>query len=137
MPATASRRLTPAETELSLMILTRPISPVAAQWVPPQSSTETPPIETTRTVSPYFSPKSAMAPMLTARSLSIWSTLIGKSASTYWLTTASMRLICSALRASKWVKSKRARSSVTSEPLWCTCSPSTCCKPFWSRWVAL
>ena len=39
-----------------------PTSAVLATWVPPQSSRETPSTSTTRTHSPYFSPKSAIAP---------------------------------------------------------------------------
>ncbi len=45
----------------SLSSLTTPISPLAPVCVPPQSSVEKSPIFTTRTFSPYFSPKSAMA----------------------------------------------------------------------------
>ena len=58
----ASMRRTPEETELSLVSFSRPISPVAAVCVPPQSSVEKPSESlTTRTLSPYFSPNSAMA----------------------------------------------------------------------------
>ena len=51
------------------------MSPVRRTWVPPHSSVEKilvgvrrswPPIETTRTSSPYFSPNSAIAPASTA-----------------------------------------------------------------------
>ncbi len=42
------------------------MSPVLATWVPPQSSRLNSPIPTTRTVSPYFSSKTAVAPVLTA-----------------------------------------------------------------------
>ncbi len=54
-------RRTPLETLPSLRILISPISPVAATCVPPQSSVEKSAILRTRTFSPYFSPKSAMA----------------------------------------------------------------------------
>ena len=58
----ASMRRTPEETDSSPVSLSRPISPVAAVCVPPQSSVEKPSESfTTRTLSPYFSPKSAMA----------------------------------------------------------------------------
>jgi hypothetical protein len=58
----ASKRRTPEETDSSLTILMRPISPVDVVCVPPQSSVEKPSATfTTRTLSPYFSPKRAMA----------------------------------------------------------------------------
>ena len=60
-PVIASIRRTPAATELSLIIRTIPILPVAETWVPPQNSIELP-NWTTRTSSPYFSPNKAMAP---------------------------------------------------------------------------
>jgi hypothetical protein len=46
--------------------LKSPISAVLRTCVPPQSSVEKPGTETTRTTSPYFSPKSAIAPAATA-----------------------------------------------------------------------
>ncbi len=62
-PVTASIRRTPAETPLSPVMRSRPMSPVRRTWVPPQSSIDqagllpsASPIETTRTSSPYFSP---------------------------------------------------------------------------------
>ena len=65
---TASMRRTLEPVEDSETILKRPISAVFAAWVPPQSSREngcsSAPTETTRTTSPYFSPKSATAPAL-------------------------------------------------------------------------
>ncbi|MCY1532495.1 hypothetical protein D9M68_677750 [compost metagenome] len=66
-PVMASMRRTPAATPPSETILNRPISPVRPTCVPPQSSREKP-MSSTRTVSPYFSPNSAMAPPLTASS---------------------------------------------------------------------
>ena len=68
---TASILLTPPATADSDIILNEPISPVLFTWVPPQSSTDqadllcvssSPPIVTTLTSSPYFSPNSAIAP---------------------------------------------------------------------------
>ena len=55
-------RRTPAATPPSDTIVKKPMSPVARQWVPPQSSMLKPGIDTTRTRSPYFSPNSAIAP---------------------------------------------------------------------------
>jgi len=75
MPVIALIRRTPDAIDSSLVILNRPISPVARTCVPPQSSFEkipsTPWIESTRTFSPYFSPKSAMAPERIASSTAI------------------------------------------------------------------
>ena len=72
-------RRTPAELALSPTMRTRPMSPVRRTCVPPQSSTDqallapgrVAPIDTTRTSSPYFSPKSAMAPEARASSSAI------------------------------------------------------------------
>ena len=55
-------RRTPAATPLSATIAKNPMSPVAPTCVPPHSSRLKPGTLTTRTVSPYFSPKSAIAP---------------------------------------------------------------------------
>ncbi len=65
-PVTASMRLTPEAMDPSWMILKTPIFPVRSVWVPPHSSVETPGIFTARTTSPYFSPKSAIAPSFIA-----------------------------------------------------------------------
>ena len=66
LPVTASIRLTPEATELSEIILNRPILEVLSRCVPPQNSIEAvsspSPIVTTLTVSPYFSPNRAIAP---------------------------------------------------------------------------
>ena len=64
-PATASILRTPAEIALSDIILKKPMFPVFLTCVPPHSSTESPNF-TTRTRSPYFSPKRAMAPIALA-----------------------------------------------------------------------
>ena len=61
-PVAASMRRTPAATPPSLMILKSPMSPSACACVPPQSSTESGVIVRTRTTSPYFSSKMAIAP---------------------------------------------------------------------------
>ncbi|CFU02720.1 Uncharacterised protein [Bordetella pertussis] len=60
-------RRTPAATPPSDTTLNRPMSPVRRTCVPPHSSREKP-MSSTRTVSPYFSPNSAIAPPLTASS---------------------------------------------------------------------
>src|ERR1051326_3533873 len=51
-----------ATTPLSETMANRPMSPVACTCVPPHNSMLKPGTETTRTLSPYFSPKSAIAP---------------------------------------------------------------------------
>ena len=68
-PVSASmrRRLAPIDPSDTTVI--GPIIPSAPTWVPPQSSTDRPPASTTRTTSPYLSPKKAMAPMRSASSL--------------------------------------------------------------------
>ena len=62
VPVTASmrRRLDPIDA--SDTIFTGPMSPRARTWVPPHSSVECGPASSTRTMSPYLSPKKAMAP---------------------------------------------------------------------------
>src|SRR5437773_1418705 len=66
-PLKASTRRTPEETPRSPVTLNSPSSPVLLVCVPPQSSKEKSPMRTTRTRSPYFSPKSAMAPSVHLR----------------------------------------------------------------------
>ena len=68
---TASMRRAPEPTELSVRIANGPISAVERTCVPPQSSTDQPPMSTTRTTSPYFSPKSIIAPSLRASSIGV------------------------------------------------------------------
>ena len=65
----ASMRRTLAPMELSPSTLIGPIMPRALTWVPPHSSTDRSPASTTRTMSPYLSPKKAMAPIDSACSL--------------------------------------------------------------------
>ena len=70
VPVTASIRRIPAAIELSLRILSIPMFPVFATCVPPHSSTEEPYL-TTRTLSPYFSPNNAIAPISRASAIGI------------------------------------------------------------------
>ena len=69
-PVTASMRRTPAATPRSERMRRAPICSVLSQCVPPQSSTDHgasgPSTVTTRTVSPYFSPNMAIAPLARA-----------------------------------------------------------------------
>jgi len=55
-------RRTPEAMPPSEVILKNPMSPDRQTWVPPQSSVDCGCTLTTRTRSPYFSPKSATAP---------------------------------------------------------------------------
>jgi hypothetical protein len=66
-PTSASTRRTTDPIELSPSSLTTPICADAGVCVPTQSSRDHSPIDTTRTRSPYFSPKSAIAPSFRAR----------------------------------------------------------------------
>ena len=146
MPLTASTRRTPDDTLDSPVSFSNPISPVAPVCVPPHNSVEKSPIFTTRTRSPYFSPKSAIA------LYSFTATSIGTSTSvstfvfpsTWRFTMSSMSCNSSSATAAKWEKSKRSRDGDTSEPACFTCVPSTwrsaaCsrCVPVWLRRVAL
>ena len=69
-----------------------PMSPVRRTWVPPHSSVECGPASRTRTMSPYFSPKKAMAPSSAASALVVSKWRTGSLASTSWLTRSSMAL---------------------------------------------
>ena len=62
-------RRTPAATPLSATMAKKPMSPVARTCVPPHSSRLKPGTLTTRTLSPYFSPNSAIAPAAIASSV--------------------------------------------------------------------
>ena len=66
MPVTASmrRRLEPIEPSLTILMV--PMSPSARTCVPPHSSRLLRPASSTRTMSPYLSPKKAMAPIASA-----------------------------------------------------------------------
>ena len=61
-PVTASMRRRLAPIEPSLTILIGPMKPSACTCVPPHSSIECSPASSTRTRSPYLSPKNAIAP---------------------------------------------------------------------------
>ena len=65
---TASMRRTPWAMPVSSVILKKAMSPVRATCVPPQNSFDSPMV-TTRTVSPYFSPKKAIAPAFLASAM--------------------------------------------------------------------
>ena len=71
MPVTASMRRVLEPIEASDMTVMGPIMPRAPTWVPPHSSTEWGPARTTRTRSPYLSPKKARAPMASASDLDV------------------------------------------------------------------
>ena len=135
-------RRTPAATAPSPTILKRPISPVRRTWVPPQSSVEkclsssAPPMETTRTSSPYFSPKRASAPAFTASSGVMRRVATSALRRMRSLTSVSTARMSSDVSAFGWLKSKRSRSGATSEPFCVTCVPSRRRSASCSRWVA-
>ena len=63
MPTSDSTRRLEAPTDDSPTMLIMPTSALVDTWVPAQSSRDHgPPMSTTRTTSPYFSPNSAIAP---------------------------------------------------------------------------
>ena len=118
------------------MIFTIPISPVAATCVPPQNSIEVP-NWITRTLSPYFSPKRAIAPNSLASSIGILRySFNGILARILALTICSTLRISSSVTFWKWEKSKRNESGVTNEPFCSMCSPNTSRKAASSKWVA-
>ena len=63
MTASMRRRFEPIEPSLTILI--GPMNPSAYTCVPPHSSVDGP-ASSTRTISPYFSPKNAIAPMRSA-----------------------------------------------------------------------
>jgi len=83
-------RRTPEAILLSARILTTPIWPVRSRCVPPQSSRLNPSTAMTRTVSWYFSPNRAMAPLATASSMAITLVRTGRSRQICSLASASM-----------------------------------------------
>src|ERR671924_196581 len=122
---TASIRRAPEPTEPSERTTKGPISAVQRTCVPPHSSREKPGISTTRTSSPYFSPKSIIAPSLRASSICVTNARTGRFSKIRSLTIRSTSARSSGVSAWGCVKSKRSLSGRTAEPAWRTCSPST------------
>ena len=106
LPVTASMRRMPAATDASLMILKQPIWAVFLTWVPPQNSVDQPQTSTTRTISPYFSPNRAMAPIFLASSSGMERTVTSMASKILSLTIRSTWASSSGVTALKWVKSK-------------------------------
>ena len=123
-PVTASTRRMPAATPPSATILKKPMSPVRATCVPPQSSRELP-MSSTRTSSPYFSPNSIIAPVFCAASIGITRASVGALRRISLLTIVSTRRISSSVIGAPCAKSKRVLSESTSDPFCWTCAPST------------
>ncbi len=115
-------------------MVNKPMSPVRATWVPPQSS-RLEPMSSTRTVSPYFSPNSIMAPVFWADSMSITRACVAALATISAFTRCSISRICASVTGALCVKSKRVLSASTSEPFCCTWSPSTSRNALCIRWV--
>ena len=86
-------------------------------------------MSTTRTMSPYFSPKSIIAPSFRASSIGVSKMRTGRFANTRSLTRCSTSARSSADSAAGCVKSKRSLSGRTAEPACFTCSPSTSRRP--------
>ena len=117
---TASIRRVPAPTDDSERIANGPISAVQRTCVPPHSSVEKPGISITRTSSPYFSPKSIIAPSLRASAIGVTNACTGRFSKTVSLTIFSTASRSSAVSDWRWVKSKRSLSGRTAEPAWRT-----------------
>ena len=79
-------RRAPEPTDVSERITNGPISAVERTCVPPHSSREKPSISTTRTSSPYFSPKSIVAPSERASSIDVTNVRTGIASKTFSLT---------------------------------------------------
>ncbi len=124
VPVSASMRRAPAPVDASETITKGPMSPVRATCVPPQSSLEKSPVDTTRTRSPYFSSKSPIAPSSAASWRSTISHCTGWSSSTRRLTIRSISRSVSGSTRPRWVKSKRSLSGPTYEPACRTPWPS-------------
>ena len=88
-------------------------------------------------MSPYFSPKSIIAPSFRASSIGVSKMCTGAFWKISWFTRRSTSSRSSALSAAGWVKSKRSLSGRTAEPACFTCSPSTSRSACWSRCVAV
>src|ERR1700722_8206246 len=146
IPLIASILLTPLDTDSSPVTFSNPISPVAAVCVPPHSSVENPSDNfTTLTLSPYFSPNSAIAwysftatSMGTSTSVSTFAL-----ASTSRFTMSSISCNSSSATCAKCEKSNLSRSGATNDPACFTCVPSPClsaacskCVPVWLRRIA-
>jgi len=109
----ASILLVPAATPDSEIILNSPIFDVLATCVPPQNSFENSPMQTTRTVSPYFSPNSAVAPVFLASSIVITCVTTGMASAIFSLTIFSTFSSSSAVMLWKCAKSNLNLSGST------------------------
>ncbi len=97
-----------APTEDSPTRLTRPISALEETCVPAQSSRDHgPPMSTMRTMSPYFSPNSAIAPASLASSSEMTRVVTSRLSRTALLAISSISVRVSAESACDHVKSKR------------------------------
>ena len=114
-PVIASMRRTLAALEPSLVTLSSPISAVERTCVPPHSSRdqEPSPISTMRTMSPYFSPNSAVAPSAFASSSVVTIGRTGSLPVIHALTWSSTARTSSSVRRVPCVKSKRSLSGPT------------------------
>ena len=125
-PVTAVTRRVPADTLSSPTTRTIPISPVLETCVPPQSSRLTPSIETIRTTSGYFSPKSIIAPACLASASGSSVAPTGTAASTLRFTIDSISRSVSAPTAAPCWKSNRRTSASTFDPCWTAWLPRKC-----------
>ena len=118
LPVTASILRIPEATEPSRVILNISISFVLSTCVPPHISFETSPACTTFTLSPYFSPKSAVAPpdLASERLVSVFFML-----TPFFMQSFTKLSIFSISRSESFficVKSNLKRSCATSDPAW-------------------
>ena len=84
-------RRTPAAAPVSCVNRNSAICPVLGTCVPPHSSSDTPGTSTTRTMSPYFSVKNAIAPAAIASLYFISRVVTGRFSHTWRFTSSSIR----------------------------------------------
>ena len=136
-PVDASMRRMPAATAPSLSIRNGPMEPVAGTWMPPHNSFDEP-NSIMRTVSPYFSPNSIMAPAAWASAMAMsLCSVQAKLARMRCCTKRSILVSSSSVTFWKCEKSKRRPSGLTNDPFCSTCVPSTSRSASWSKCVAL
>ena len=109
----ASIRRIPCEELVSRVTTKGPISAVERTCVPPHSSRLTSGTSTTRTCSPYFSPKSIIAPSSAARSRDVTKMWSGWLATTCSFTVRSTSASSSGVSGPAWRKSNRSLSGPT------------------------
>ena len=122
-PVTASTRRMPAATPLSATILKKPMSPVRATCVPPQSSRELADVEHAHLVAVLLAEQHHRAGFCASSMLHDARARVVRCAGSRALTSASTARISSSVIGALCAKSKRVLRGSTSEPFCWTCAP--------------